>query len=93
MKKILLLNRPPSDDYEVFGASCPLDTNSKLGAEMKCRLADGEKEKRDGDGSAPRLGLRDILALAVAAVETFLLPLLAIAVVIVLIAVLLRFRP
>ncbi len=94
MKKILLLNRPPSDDYEVFGASCPLDTNSKLGAEMKCRLADGEKEKRDGDSSeAPRLGLRDLLALAVAAVETFLLPLLAIAVVIVLIAVLVRIRP
>ncbi len=63
---------------------------------MKCRLGllDEEKEKPDGDGSeAPRLGLRDILALAVAAVETFLLPLLAIAVVIVLIAVLLRIRP
>jgi len=58
---------------------------------MKCRLADGEEEKPDGDGSeVPRLGIRDLLALAVAAVETFLLPLLAIAVVIALIAVLIR---
>ncbi len=57
-------------------------------------MADGEEEKPDSDGSeVPRLGLRDLVALAVAAIETFLLPLLVIAVVIVLIAVLLRIRP
>jgi hypothetical protein len=39
------------------------------------------------------MGLRDLLALAVAAVETFLLPLVAIAVVIALIAILIRIRP
>jgi hypothetical protein len=94
MKEILLLNRPPGDDYEVFGANRPLSTNSKLGVRMKCLLADGEEEKPDGDGpGVPRLGLRDLVALAVAAIETFLLPLLAIAVVIVFIAVLLRIRP
>lgn len=58
---------------------------------MKCRLADGEEERPDDKGSeVPRLGIRDLLALAFAAIETFLLPLLAIAVVIALIAVLIR---
>ncbi|HEY6282377.1 MAG TPA: hypothetical protein VIW22_00455 [Nitrososphaerales archaeon] len=58
---------------------------------MKSRLADAEKEKPEDDGSdVPRLGIRDFLALAIAAVETFLLPLLAIAAVIALIAVLIR---
>ena len=56
---------------------------------MKHWLADGEKEKPDDKGP-PRLGIRDLLALAVAAIETFLLPLLAIAAVIALIAVLIR---
>jgi len=39
------------------------------------------------------MGLRDLLALAVAALETFLLPLLAIAIVILIIVILLKARP
>ena len=95
MKEILLLNCPPNHDYEVFGARVPKDANPKLGTKMKSRLTPGKgKEEPDGELSkAPKLGLRDLLALAVAAIETFLLPLLAIAVVIALIAILLKLRP
>ncbi|HEV2226340.1 MAG TPA: hypothetical protein VGR56_05990 [Nitrososphaerales archaeon] len=54
-------------------------------------MADGKEEKPEDKGSdVPRLGIRDLLALAVAAIESFLLPLLAIAAVIALIAVLIR---
>ncbi|HEV2227092.1 MAG TPA: hypothetical protein VGR56_09865 [Nitrososphaerales archaeon] len=54
-------------------------------------MADGGERKPDEEGrGAPKLGIRDLLALAVAAIETFLLPLLAIAAVIALISVLIR---
>ncbi|MDA4127073.1 MAG: hypothetical protein OK452_07700 [Thaumarchaeota archaeon] len=86
---------PLSHDYEVFGAKGPKVANSKLGAETKSRLAPKKDEEKPDDGSSevPKMGLRDLLALAVAALETFLLPLLAIAVVIALIAILLKVRP
>lgn len=58
-------------------------------------MAPGKEEEKPDDGGSevPKVGLRDLLALAVAALETFLLPLLAIAVVIALIAILLKVRP
>ncbi len=95
MKDYLSSTRPKNHDYEGFGARGQKDANSKLAAEMKSRLtATKEKKEPDDEGSkAPKLGLRDLLALAVAALETFLLPLLAIAVVIALIAILLEVRP
>lgn len=53
-----------------------------------------EKEDTDDAGSeAPKMGLRDLLALAVAALETFLLPLVVIAVLIAFIAILFEVRP
>jgi hypothetical protein len=92
MKENLLSKCPPSHDYEVFGAEESKVANPKLGAEAKSGLRPGKEEEKPDDGSSevPKMGLRDLLALALAALETFLLPLLAIAVVIALIAILLK---
>ncbi len=51
---------------------------------------DREKEKKGED--VPKLGLKDYVALSIAALETFLLPLLAIAAVIAVFALFFAFR-
>jgi hypothetical protein len=60
----------------------------------KPRLADDEAGKgKEKDPAAPKLGFKDYLALSIAALETFLLPLLVIAAVIALLAVVFALRP
>ena len=52
-----------------------------------------EKEREEEEGDLPRLGLRDYVALTIAAMETFLLPLIVLAVVLAGFAIFFTLRP
>jgi hypothetical protein len=54
---------------------------------------DGEGDKKADEGENPGLGAKDYLALTVAALETFLLPLLVLIAVVALMALFFAFRP
>jgi hypothetical protein len=53
----------------------------------------GKEERKKDEAELPRLGLKDYLALTIAAMETFLLPMIIFAIVLALLAIFFTLRP